>query len=159
MKSAAQSAAEIRAALKGLGLSSRQVSVRASNFSLGSSIDVRINDPDVPLSRVSEIAKQHEHVRHCEITGEILGGGNRYVSVEYSADAMRVIARRYEDAVQRAVNAIPEGDSSALVRVDGTRFYVGRPDKYTLTLWDETSYVCQANDVHGIACVIGKRQT
>jgi hypothetical protein len=129
-------AAMIREQLKTQhGWTSRQVSIRAQYFSLGSSIDITIKDPTIPLTTVKQIAEQAEHIRRDERTGEILGGGNRYVSVRYSSEALDTLGRRYADAVQRAVNEVDIG-SQTLQQIDGTRFLVGRPDSWRLTLWD-----------------------
>jgi hypothetical protein len=54
-------------------------SVRASRFSLGESISVRWTDfPTV--KQVENHIKQYEHIRRDPISGDILGGGNRYLS-------------------------------------------------------------------------------
>ena len=154
-----ESAAQLRGALKRRGWSSRQVSVRAKYFALGSSIDVEIKDPGVRLKTVEAIASEHEHIDRCEITGEILGGGNTYLHVRYSSDALNIIGRRYADAVQRAVNAIPEGDTSPLERVEGTDFLVGAKGG-RITLWRRDSgYVRDAYTVDDAAETIGINMT
>lgn len=147
-------AAEIRHTLKRQHRwTSRQVSVRAQHFSMGSSIDVEIKDPAIPLPVVKAIAQHAEDIARDERTGEILSGGNRYVSVRYSSEAMTIIGRRYADPVQRAVNAL---DSQGVLRpVEGTPFFVGRGNyDYGLTLWGE-SFLSQSNTVDGIAEAIG----
>lgn len=69
--SAAEAAKVIRERIKReLGATSRQVSVRASSYSMGSSIHVKVRDAGIRLMSV-------EHVDRCEATGEILNGGNR----------------------------------------------------------------------------------
>ncbi len=80
--------AAIRAGLKKRGWTSRQVSVRGRPCTYSSSIDVVIKDARVPLKVVERIANEHEHVRRCEFSGDILGGGNTYVSVEYASEAL-----------------------------------------------------------------------
>jgi hypothetical protein len=89
---ATEYAAQIRSTLKKAhGWSSRQVSVRSEYFSMGSSIDVIVKDPAIPLPVVKAVAEQAESIRRCEVTGEILSGGNRYVSVRYSHEAQQTI--------------------------------------------------------------------
>lgn len=85
-------AAAIRAELKKNGWSSRDVSVRAECYSMGSTIHVTIKNPGVPLSPVTRIAEVHERVDRCEHTGEILSGGNRFVRVGYDSRVMREMA-------------------------------------------------------------------
>lgn len=146
-------AAEIRATLKREhGWTPRQVSIRAQYFSLGSSIDVTVKDPAISLPVVKVIAEQAE-VIHRDGFGEILGGANRYVSVRYSHEALTIIGRRYADAVQRAVQSVTSG-SNSLAPVEGTPFYVGRPDDYRITLWED-SFLTQGSTVDQIAESIG----
>jgi hypothetical protein len=154
-----EAAAEIRAQLKRKGWTSRQVSVRAEQFSMGSAINVLVKDPAVPLQPVRDAAEPHEHIRRCEVTGEILGGGNRYLSVRYSSEALEVIGRRYADAVQRAVN---QASGTSLIPVEGTEFFVGLPPEYQhqnsmrITLWRGDGYVTDCYTVEAAAQVIGQ---
>lgn len=54
-------------------------SVRSDRFSMGESIDVHwTNFPTV--KQVENHIKQYEHVRRDPMTGDILSGGNRYLS-------------------------------------------------------------------------------
>lgn len=72
-------AQEVRKALKERGINSRQVSVRSD----GNSLSIRIKDLAVCAEMVSDIAKQFERIDYCQITQEILCGGNYFVSVSY----------------------------------------------------------------------------
>lgn len=93
--SPAEDAAKIRAALKARGITSRQVSVKSSSFSMGSAIDVTIKAPGISVKMVREIAETFERVSRCEITGEILSGGNRYVSVTLDWRMLDAAAERF----------------------------------------------------------------
>lgn len=148
-------AAKIRSEYKAKGWSARQISVRSDYFSMGSSVDVEIKDVAIPLPVAKAIAEQAESIRRCERTGEILSGGNRYVSVRYSHEAQQILGRRYADAVQRAVNAVEPG-SNTLQPVDGTEFLVGRPNEWAISLWDrDAGHLQQNNTVDGVAQTIG----
>src|SRR3990172_189848 len=103
-------AAEIRAAYKARGWTDRQIGVRANYFSLGSSIDITIKDGQIPVHEAKKIAEGKERISRCEMTGEILGGGNRYVSVSVSQAAQQLKARRYIEAVEAAIDKLPEND-------------------------------------------------
>jgi hypothetical protein len=154
---ATEYAAQIRQTLKkSHGWSSRQVSVRAEYFSMGSSIDVTVKDPTIPLPVVKAIAEGAESIRRCEASGEILSGGNRYVSVKYSHEAQQTIGARYMESVQRAVDAVTPG-SSRLESIEDTGFLVGRPNAWLLTLWGPDSAGClgQHNGPQSIAETIG----
>jgi hypothetical protein len=154
---ATEHAAQIRQTLKkSHGWTSRQVSIRAEYFSMGSSIDVIVKDPAIPLPAVKAVAEDAESIRRCEISGEILGGGNRYVSVRYSHEAQQTIGARYLEAVQTAVEAVTP-DSSRLEPIGETGFLVGRPNAWLLTLWGPDSAGClgQHNGPQSIAETIG----
>lgn len=147
-------AAQIRAALKAKGWTARDVSVRAKYYSLGSAIEIRVKNPDVPLTAVEAIAADHECIHRDEFTGEILGGGNRYVNASYTHDALMVLSARYADAVQRAVAQIDS--PNVLIPVEGADgFLVGldRPGRFTL--WRDGHFVTDAYTVTDLAQYIG----
>lgn len=66
---------EIRAAVPELG--HRDLSVKYDG-----SYHIKIKKV-VPLSKVEAVAKEHESYSRCEVSGEILSGGNTFVFVEY----------------------------------------------------------------------------
>lgn len=74
---------EIRQQLKNeLGFNAKQVSVRVQRHG---TITFTIRDTQITFEdvlRVREFAKQFESIRRCEITHEILSGGNTFVYVE-----------------------------------------------------------------------------
>ena len=107
----------IRTALKAKGWSSRKVSVRANYFSMGSEIIVTIKDASVPMSVVKEIAKAAEKIDRCEITGEILGGGNLYVDVNYTRKALAAVAAPFVSKIRATFAAIPSNDASSCLDV------------------------------------------
>lgn len=109
----------IRQALKSkLGLSPRDASVRSDWFSMGSSINVRLKNTDkanaVALGLVEKIASEHQSIRRCEMTGEILSGGNRYVSVDRIHEGSKAIAQPFLAAAERAM---AEAGGSAILPV------------------------------------------
>ncbi len=100
-KTAAQA---IRAALKSeLSANSKKVSVRIDRYSMGSAIHVEIKDASMKFAEVHAIASAYEEVRRCEISGDILSGGNMYVSVGWSHGARGERAARHVDAVKEAM--------------------------------------------------------
>lgn len=54
-------------------------SVRSSNYSMGCSINVSWDNLPTEAA-VQAITNKYANVRRCDITGEILSGGNMYVS-------------------------------------------------------------------------------
>jgi hypothetical protein len=89
--SVTEAARRIRAGLKKLGFTSRDVSVKSESFSLGSALRVKIKNPAIQISKVKEIANSFERIYRDE-SGEILGGCNRYLDVEYSDFVLEFMA-------------------------------------------------------------------
>jgi hypothetical protein len=104
-KSVAEAAAEIRAALKAKGWNSRVVSVRSESYSMGSSINIEIKSLAVSKAEVEEVANKQESIRYCEYSGEILSGGNRYVHVRYSHQAIEAAAAPWIPQFEALKNA------------------------------------------------------
>jgi hypothetical protein len=98
----AEAAKVVRARLKAeLGATSKDVSVTVR----AETIFVTIRNPNLSLDAVEAIANEQRDVSRCEVTGEILCGGNRYVRVSHSEEAMRPLSLRY----QAAMTSVDEG--------------------------------------------------
>jgi hypothetical protein len=101
-----------RTILKENGINNKQVSVR----SRGGSVYVRIKDPEVSYCRVESLVKHLESYTRCEHTHEILCGGNTFVFVEYDDSVRPKIAEIYGDAVKKALDGYPKGNSVEVVK-------------------------------------------
>lgn len=128
-------AAQLRAALKAKGITSKMVSVRSESFSMGSAIRVTVKDPAVSIALVNELAKDHERIDRCAHTGEILSGCNRYVTVSVSAAVEQFHQAAWLPKVEAALAQIAETDDNRLMPVEGTEFLVGRNRRGGLSLW------------------------
>lgn len=150
-------AAHIRAALKAKGWTSRDVSVRADYFSLGSAIRVVIKNPAVPLATVKTLAESHERIDRDQ-WGDILGGGNRYVDVSYSTAAVEILARRHIEALESAEARLRAADSpNALIPIGDTGYFLGNTNGLGyngVSLWSNTSHVQSANTINYLASVL-----
>jgi len=133
-----QAAAAIRKDLKGHGWSGRKVSIRAEYYSLGSSIRVVIKDAGVDVGLVKSIAEAHEIIHRDERTGEILGGGNRFVDVSVSSACRAELAAPYLDQLRQAVAKLDPAATNRLVQLEGLHGvwlgYEG-PATYCARLW------------------------
>lgn len=120
-------AAQLRAALKARGWTGRDVSVRADSYSMGSSIRVVIKNPAVPLAAVQALAQAHERVDRDQ-WGEILSGGNRFVDVSYSPEALAALADRQLLAVFSAAARLDSHgrDTRVLEAIGETGYLLGR---------------------------------
>lgn len=113
----AERAAQIRAAYKVAGI---KASVIASNFSMGSSITVRVLSGS--FKRAEEIANEHESISRCKITGEILSGGNRYVDVMPDGDLVDALRDKHRPAVEAALRAAADAGDGIIRPIAGTPF-------------------------------------
>lgn len=72
----------LRAALKAAGFNARRVTIRVNH----STLYVTIRDGWTSLSKVKAIADRFRVVDRCQVTGEILAGGNTFVDVRYTEE-------------------------------------------------------------------------
>ncbi len=73
-----ETAKKIRAALKA-AFPQVKFSVRSDSFSMGSAVRVKWTDGPTE-KQVEKIANAHERIDRDDATGEILSGGNRYIT-------------------------------------------------------------------------------
>ena len=136
-KTTADHAREIRQAIKKAhGYTARQVSVRTSLYSMGSSIIVTIKDPAAAadFDSIEEIAESHAQISRCEITHEILSGGNMFVHMGYSRDCETAIAAPFRAAVDAAIEALPVDDFTSYHAIGDTGVSVLRHSRTGVAL-------------------------
>lgn len=135
---AAQDAATVRAELKRLGFNSRSVSVRSESYSMGSSVNVEVKDPRLPLWIADRIVRATaEHIRYDEMNGEILSGGNRFAHARHSDGCREILGRRHEPALLGAINkAEAAKDPNSIFRIEGSNDVgVAIMYEHNLRLW------------------------
>jgi len=90
----------IRASLKKLGLSNRDVSVRETFGGFSSMIRIEIkNDKANELrTEIDSIAKSEEFYERDERTQEILSGGNTFITVSTSNDFQEELYQRTQNS-------------------------------------------------------------
>ncbi len=99
-----------------LGLNSKQVSVRVKH---GIAINVNIKtlvNPD----KVEKLARKYEKIDRCEASGEILQGGNDFVSVEFDRDFLREQASRYTEKAKEILDSA-ETENKAIGTIAGEK--------------------------------------
>lgn len=155
-RSTTDQAAIIRETLKTQhGWNSRMVSVRADYYSMGSSIHVTIKDASIPSSVVKAIAKQAEVIHYDHYVGEILSGGNRFVDVGYSREALDSLAARWMGAVDAAYLELAGLNDNQMVAIAGTPYLLGFDGaRNRFGLWSNT-HECCCYDLAGVAAEVG----
>jgi hypothetical protein len=113
-------AALIRSAYKAAGI---KASVRSESFSMGSSINVRVKSGSLALAK--EIAHKSEKISRCEITGDILSGGNRYIEVDFDSSVIESKAAEVRELHLADLTSIERGHNMVI-----GEFRVSRCDAY-----------------------------
>ncbi len=122
-------AAQIRKALKkNLGLTSRQVSVRGPH----GSVTVTIKAPGINRQAVRNVAEEFQRIRRDERSGDILCGGNTFVSVTMAHDVYADHAAK----VAPWVDSVPREGTFTVPGVEalGVSRDIGNP--HLMTLWN-----------------------
>lgn len=152
-------AAAIRAAYRAKGWTGRDISVRSESFSMGSAIRVSIKNPKVPFAWAKEIAEGHERIDRCSVSGEILSGCNRYVTVNYAHEAETAIKALYAAAMAEAEIALSKADTNSLVPIGETGFLLGNGRHgagHGFSLWGD-SHIVEAYNASGLATALHSR--
>lgn len=115
-----EEAVAIRTALKKeLGLSSRDVSVKASYGGMSSSVKVNIKTMKALQlkSKIENIGTGEESYDRDEASGEILGGGNTFIFVEIDWKYREALQKIINDAVEKESNGdFKEGDQITIFK-------------------------------------------
>lgn len=121
-------AAQMRKEFKANGWNARKIGVRTEYFSMGSAIHVTVRDASVDCNKAKEIAGGFERIDRCEISGEILSGGNCYLHFGLADKVKETLTAPILPAVEAALEEVKGLDetSTALVSVNGTGTLVGR---------------------------------
>ena len=138
---------ELRAKLKQAGYNARMVTIRHEHYSMGSSVHATIRSAAVDSRRVRAILETAEDISR-DGFGEILSGGNRYVSLHYTDEVQEVYGRRHADAVDAALAELDKAGKGALIPIAGTALLVGWDEhRYRLSLWSRAGgHLCTVAD-------------
>jgi len=111
---------EIRKQMKKeLGYNAKQVSVGSKN----GNCTFTIRDAKVNKGKVKEFANNFEKIDRCQMTGEILLGGNTFVNVYSTDEVKNVWAAKYIDTIKAAVAKLEPGATHGK-KVEGLEAYV-----------------------------------
>lgn len=162
MTRSAEAAARMRAAFKSQGWGRNDVSVRSSNYSMGSSVTVSVKSARVDFAIAERVAESEEHVSRDQF-GDILSGGNFFVFVNLDSDFREAMAQPWLEPIQNALANVPEDGSSQLFTVEGADAVwaaVGRQQGSWLgQLWCGSEMVSDFSPdcVTSAACVLAMR--
>lgn len=115
-----------RAALTAAGFTGKQVTVLQERCTYSTALRFTVRDPSVALDRAREVAETFESIRRCEVSGEILSGGNTFVHVVHSESARAALAAPLVVAVTDACARSAAEPGPTIFRVEGTAWGVGR---------------------------------
>ena len=100
MKTLKEKTAEIRKSLKVVGITNKMVSVKGSYPGYDEKIKVTIKDLSVKIKDVEAITNKYTSYETCHASGEILEGGNTWVSVSYDYQVLHDAAELKKDEAQ-----------------------------------------------------------
>ena len=87
-----EKATALRDELKKLGYNNRKISIKSGYCSYSDYIDITIKfevegNPreNEDIVRIKNISKKYDEIDRCEVTGEILAGGNTFINVWYNS--------------------------------------------------------------------------
>lgn len=112
MGSTKEIAGMLRAEYKRIGWGSKDIGVRISLFSMGSSIDVRVRSPRVDIGQARKLAEECERIDRDHF-GEILGGANRYVHFAIEQSVRDALGEPFKTAVAAAAERVSKPDYPA----------------------------------------------
>lgn len=142
----------LRVAYKKRGWNRTAISVRNSDYSMGSSMRVEIKRPDLvkDYAEAERLANAGESIRRCEISGEILNGGNRFVNFEFSDEALETIAAPFLAVSEAAMEKAEAGSEFDIHEIEGTGFSLNI-DGWDVKIWGESACVFCLNRHEGVA--------
>ncbi len=101
----------IRNLLKEKGIKRNDVSVRVSG-GYSSAVNITVKNPKISRRQVEQIVKDYQNVERDERTGEILGGANTYIFVEYAADVFNDVMKAWLVTAESAMK-----DKAEVIRI------------------------------------------
>lgn len=96
---------EIRELLKKEGFKRTDISVRNVRCTMDTIVDVTIKNPYINRKQVDDLLKHFRDIDRDERTGEILSGGNTFVSVEWEYGIFNEVRQAYVDTAEKAMSA------------------------------------------------------
>jgi hypothetical protein len=91
------------------------------------------------------------------VSGEILSGCNRYVTVSVSAAVEQAHQAAWLPKVEAALAQLEADDDHSLVTVEGTPYRVGRNNRGMLSLWSDAGHLQEGWEAASIARALGAR--
>lgn len=138
---------------KELGLKPKDISIRIENCGYSESIRVEIKNLLISKSDIENKLAKYRDVGRCEVTGEILQGGNTYVTVNYNSDSMKAASKKIKSDVEKLYNKISDLPPHLLQVIgtfDGTDILMFHDhDNHYIRLRDayQSSYIYNVDDL------------
>lgn len=115
----------IRNLLKEKGIKRNDVSVRVSG-GYSSAVNITVKNPKISRRQVEQIVKDYQNVERDERTGEILGGANTYIFVEYAADVFNDVMKAWLVTAESAMK-----DKAEVVRIFNGLYLTSDYERHT----------------------------
>jgi hypothetical protein len=96
---------------KELNYNARQVSVKSELGGYSYSFIFTIRDKNVNYDKVNEFAHKYKSVSRCEYSGEILAGGNTYITVRFSDKLKEEMENKHFPKLKEWVDNVDKNNS------------------------------------------------
>lgn len=111
----------IKAELKKAGYTVKQVSVRSGNCGYSDKTDITVKDLSCNINEIRKICASFERIDYDQYNGEILAGGNTYISVQWD---WKLINEATKANLEKAKNTIENMDNSVKLYEDTEKYLV-----------------------------------
>lgn len=102
----------IREEIKKLGYNTKQVSVRSRYCGYSDATDITVKDLNCDIKAIEKACTKFESIDYDQYSGEILSGGNTYISVKWDYEALKKVE---EEKMQEAENLIAEAENGKVI--------------------------------------------
>ncbi len=149
---------KIQEVLKNAGINSRQVSIREPRCGYDRAFELTIRDPRFEIEQIEDLVMGFKKVDRCEVSGEVLMGGNTWIDVEATDEVEDIWASEYREKVEEALSLLTDNHGEQIGQCS-----IHLVNEWTVKVWSDkpgsrgwTDYNFGRKDVKGIALEVRK---
>ena len=99
----------IRAELKKAGYGTKQISVRSRFCGYSDATDITVKDITCNIEEIRKICKKYEKIDYDKYSGDLLSGGNTYISVQWDWDVIHNATEKKVEEAKKIVESTENG--------------------------------------------------
>ena len=116
--------------LKEKGFDTKGISIRGKYAGYSDALDVRVKDPNIDIAKIEKLLSKHESYERGP-DGDILQGGNRYITIQYDYDAFNEVKKEGKADAENLMKQADASNGSGIevskgvyLFKDGNRYFV-----------------------------------